>query len=100
MIKPNWLIETNVQGRPSEALQAEIRWQDMVVQVVKLFLYTAKPGETLHAVPLAGNAVVFCSGALPSMQYIQSHRRLKPGDGASSKISLVQLTTRVLVRRC
>jgi hypothetical protein len=40
-MQPTWLIEANVQGLPSEALQAEVRRQGMTCQVVCSGFYLA-----------------------------------------------------------
>ncbi|MEM7475617.1 MAG: ATP-grasp domain-containing protein [Planctomycetota bacterium] len=78
-MKPTWLIEANVQGLPSEALQTEIRKQGMDVCVVKPFLHAAEPGDILGAESVAHEAVVVFTGTLNLMRYIQSYRRWKPG---------------------
>lgn len=79
MIKPTWLIEANVQGLPSEALQAEIRRQGMEVHVVKPFLHAEQPGDILGAESVGHDDVVLFIGTLTLMRYIQSHRRWRPG---------------------
>ncbi|MEM7559357.1 MAG: ATP-grasp domain-containing protein [Planctomycetota bacterium] len=79
MMKPTWLIEANVQGLPSEALQAEIRRQGMEVHVVKPFLHAAKPGDILGAESVGNDSVVLFTGTLTLMKYIQAHRRWRPG---------------------
>lgn len=78
-MQPTWLIEANVEGLPSEALQAVIRGQGMSVRVVKPFLHAEFPGDILGAetVPL-DFCVVFC-GTLTLMSYIQRRRRWAPG---------------------
>lgn len=78
-MKPTWLIEANVEGLPSEALQSEIRRQGLDVRVVKPFLHAPRPRDILGAEHLALDAVVVFTGTLTLMRYIQQARRWRPG---------------------
>ena len=78
-MKPTWLIEANVEGLPSESLQAVIRRQGMSVRMVKAFLHAEGPGDILGAEDVPLDACVLFTGTLPLMRYIQHHRRWIPG---------------------
>lgn len=78
-MKPTWLIEANIEGLPSEALQSEIRRQGMDVYVVKPFLHASKPGDILGAESIPIDALVVFTGTLTLMRYIQQTRRWRPG---------------------
>lgn len=78
-MKPTWLIEANVAGLPSEALQAAIRRQGMSVHVVKPFLHAAAPADILGAETVPMDACVVFTGTLTLMRYIQQRRRWIPG---------------------
>lgn len=76
---PTWLIEANVEGLPSQALQEEVRRQGMDVHVVKSSLHAPPPGDILNAEHISFDACVVFTGTLPLMRYIQTHRRWVPG---------------------
>jgi hypothetical protein len=79
MKKPIWLIEANVEGLPSEALQSEIRRQGMDVHIVKPFLHAARSRDILGAEQLPLDALAVFTGTLTLMRYIQQNRRWRPG---------------------
>jgi hypothetical protein len=55
-MRPTWLIEANVEGLPSEALQAEVRRQGMVCHVVKYLAALPPPKDIAggESVPYGG----------------------------------------------
>lgn len=83
MNKPIWLIEANVEGLPSEALQSEIRRQGMEVRIVKPFLHAPRPRDILGAEQLPLDALAVFTGSLTLMRYIQQNRRWRPGGWCS-----------------
>src|SRR5687768_15597501 len=82
-MQPTWLLEANVEGLPSEALQAEIRRQGLSVHVVKPFLHARFPGDILGAEHLPRDACVLFTGTLTLMQHIRATRRWVPGGWCS-----------------
>jgi hypothetical protein len=82
-MKPTWVIEANVEGLPSAALQSEIRRQGMDVRIVKPFLHVPPPGDLLGAEQLSIDANAVFTGTLPVMRYIQQTRRWRPGGWCS-----------------
>lgn len=78
-MKPTWLIEANVDGLPSEALQAAVRRHGMPVHVVKPFLHAKFPRDVLGAEAIPIHACTIFTGTLSLMRYIQRHRRWLPG---------------------
>jgi hypothetical protein len=84
-MKPTWLIEANVEGLPSQALQAAIGRQGMSACVVKPFLHAKFPGDILGAEKIPLDASVVFTGTLTLMQYIQRYRRWVPGGWCTFK---------------
>lgn len=78
-MQPVWLIEANVDGLPSEALQAEIRRQGMLVHVVKPFVQAKPPKDILGAEAIPMDACVVFTGTLTLMRHLQQKRRWIPG---------------------
>lgn len=78
-MQPIWLIEANVQGLPSEQLQAAIRRCGLPFRIVKPFLHSAPPHDILGAEDIPPDARIVFTGTLPLMKYIQQHRRWIPG---------------------
>jgi hypothetical protein len=78
-MQPIWLIEANVAGLPSEALQEVIRRQGMTAYVVKPFLHAKYPGDILGAESVPRDACVLLTGTLTLMEYVQRQRRWTPG---------------------
>ena len=82
-MEPLWVIEANVNGLPSEALQAEIRRQGMECRVIKHFPGAKRPGDILNAETVSMDAHVIFVGTLTLMRYIQTERRWRPGGWCS-----------------
>ena len=82
-MQPLWLLEANVNGLPSQELQAEIRRQGMDCRVVKHFPGAKRPGDILNseAVPLDAYAIFV--GTLTLMRHIQAQRPWVPGGWCS-----------------
>ncbi|MEQ8791544.1 MAG: ATP-grasp domain-containing protein [Pirellulaceae bacterium] len=78
-MQPTWIIETNVEGLPSEALQAVIRGHGMSAHLVKPFLHAKPPSDILGAESVSLDGCVVFTGTLTLMRYIQRHRRWTPG---------------------
>jgi len=76
---PTWLLEANVTGLPSEALQAEIRRQGMEVRVAKFIPDYNIPADIAGSESLGIDACVIFMGTLPLMRHIQRTRRWIPG---------------------
>jgi hypothetical protein len=78
-MRPVWLIEANVDGLPTEPLQAEIRRQGMTARVVKYLPILPVPKEIGGGESLPLDACVIFRGTLPLMRCIQAARRWQPG---------------------
>jgi hypothetical protein len=78
-MRPTWLIEANVEGLSSEALQAEIRRQGMTAQVIKHLPSLPIPRDIAGSESVPMDACVIFRGTLPLMRHIQATRRWKPG---------------------
>ena len=78
-MRPTWVIEANVEGLPSEALQAEIHRQGMTVHVIKPFLQAKPPRDVLGAESIPFDASVVFTGTLTLLRYIRENRRWVPG---------------------
>ena len=83
MRRPTWLIEANVYGVDSQALQDEIRHQGMTVQVVKPNVGAPPPRDLLGAEQLSPDGCVVFLGTLPVMEHIQRTKRWRPGGWCS-----------------
>ena len=64
-MRPTWLIEGNVEGIPTEPLQAEVRRQGMTCRVVKYLPNLARPKDIAGSESLGGVLSV-----LPALQNI------------------------------
>jgi hypothetical protein len=84
-MQPTWVVEANVEGLPSAALQEAIRRQGMAVHVVKPFLHAPFPGDLLGAEMVPLDACVVFTGTLTLMRYLQSNRRWIPGGWCNFK---------------
>lgn len=82
-MRPTWLIEANVEGLPSEALQAEVRRQGLKCHVVKYLPSLSAPKDIAGAESLAMDACVVFRGTLLLVRHIQATRRWKPGGWCS-----------------
>jgi hypothetical protein len=78
-MRPTWLIEANVEGLPSEALQAEVRRQGMTCHVVKHLPALSPPKDIAGAESVPLDACVVFRGTLSLMRHIQTSRRWRPG---------------------
>jgi hypothetical protein len=78
-MQPIWLIEANVDGLPSQTLQAEIRRQGMMAHVVKYLPSLSIPKDIAGSESIPIDACVMFRGTLPLMRHIQATRRWKPG---------------------
>jgi hypothetical protein len=78
-MRPTWLLEANVTGLPSEALQAEVRRQGMEVRVAKFIPDYTLPADIAGSESLGMDACVIFMGTLPVMRHIQRTRRWNPG---------------------
>ncbi len=80
---PTWLIEADVPGIDSARLQAEVRRQGMIPQVVKWRAEAPAPRDLLgsESIPLDASVVVLAT--LPVMRHVQAQRRWLPGGWCS-----------------
>ena len=78
-MRPTWLIEADIEGLPSAALQAEIQRQGMRVQVVKPFLHSKLPRDILGAESIPLDACVLFKGTSSLLRHIRRTRRWVPG---------------------
>jgi hypothetical protein len=78
-MRPTWLIEANVDGLPSEPLQAEVCRQGMNCRVVKYLPSSAPPKDIVGSESLPIDACVIFRGTLSLMRHIEASRRWKPG---------------------
>jgi ATP-grasp domain, R2K clade family 3 len=78
-MRPTWLIEGNVEGMPTEPLQAEVRRQGMTCWVVKHLPSLARPKDIAGSESLAMDACVVFRGTLTLMRHILASRRWSPG---------------------
>lgn len=79
MTNPTWLIEADVSGIDSRALQAEIRHQGGRALVFKPNLSAPTPRDLLGAeeVPLDACALVYATHSV--VEHVQRRRRWRPG---------------------
>jgi hypothetical protein len=82
-MRPIWLLEANVTGLPSTALQAEIRRQGMEFRVAKLIPDYSIPNDIAGSESLSMNGSVIFLGTLPLMRHIQRTRNWIPGGWCS-----------------
>jgi hypothetical protein len=78
-MRPIWVIEGNVEGMPTEPLQAEIRRQGMTCHVVKYLPSLARPKEIAGSESVPMDACVVFRGTLTLMRHILARRRWRPG---------------------
>jgi hypothetical protein len=78
-MRPTWLIEANLEGLPSDPLQAEVRRQGMQCHVVKYLSSLATPNDLAGCESLPIDACVIFRGTLALMRHIQASRRWRPG---------------------
>src|SRR3712207_1038300 len=78
-MRPVWLIEANVEGLPTEPLQAEVRRHGMACHVVKHLPSLAAPKDIAGAESLPLDACVIFRGTLTLMRHIRAARRWRPG---------------------
>jgi hypothetical protein len=78
-MRPTWLIEADVDGLPSESLQAEVRRQGMNCRVVKYLPSLAPPKDIAGSESLPMDACVIFRGTLALMRHIEASRRWRPG---------------------
>jgi hypothetical protein len=83
-MRPTWLIEANVDGLPTEALQAEVRRQGMAAHVVKHLPGLPLPKDIAGAESIPLDACVVFRGTLRLMRHIQTTRRWRPGGWCAS----------------
>jgi len=76
---PLWIIESNVEGIPSEPLLAEVRRQGMTCHRVKYLPSFPVPKDLAGAESLPRDACVIFRGSMPLMRHIQATRRWRPG---------------------
>jgi hypothetical protein len=82
-MRPTWLIEANVDGLPTEALQFEIRRQGMKCYVIKYLPNLPAPKDIAGSEHVPFDACVVFRGSLPLMRHIQASRRWRPGGWCS-----------------
>jgi hypothetical protein len=82
-MRPTWLIEANVEGLPSEDLQAEILRQGMTCRVVKHLPNLSAPKDLAGTESIPLDACIVFRGSLQLMRHIQRTRRWKPGGWCS-----------------
>src|SRR6478672_4585360 len=82
-MRPTWLIEANVDGLPSEAVQAEVRRQGMACHVVKYLPGLPPPKDVAGSESLPPDACVVFRGTLRLMRHLQATRRWRPGGWCS-----------------
>jgi ATP-grasp domain, R2K clade family 3 len=78
-MRPTWLIEANVDGLPTEPLQAEVRRQGLHCRVVKFLPALPPPKDIAGAEALPIDACVIFRGTLTLIRHIHANRRWKPG---------------------
>src|SRR5438874_1927522 len=78
-MRPTWLIEANVEGLPTEPLQAEVRRQAMSCHVVKWLPLLAAPKDVAGAESLPMDARVIFRGTLTLARHLEATRRWRPG---------------------
>jgi hypothetical protein len=78
-MRPTWIIEANVDGLPSEPLQAEVCRQGMNCRVVKYLPSLAPPNDVAGSESLPMDACVIFRGTVSLLRHIEASRRWKPG---------------------
>jgi hypothetical protein len=78
-MRPTWLIEANVDGLPTEPLQAEVRQQGMTCRIVKYLPSLPPPKDIAGTESVPMDACVVFRGTLNLMRHIAASRRWRPG---------------------
>jgi hypothetical protein len=78
-MRPTWLIEADIEGLPSAALQTEIQRQGMAIHVVKPFFHSKLPRDILGAESIPLDSCILFKGTSSLLRHIRRTRRWVPG---------------------